>query len=136
MSSLFSVLGIAGSGIDAMQTWIDTSGGNVANANDAVATNQPTYAAETTILTPAGPVLPGQGGQGVTATVQLGSTTGILASEPNNPLANAKGEVKLPNVSIANELVNLIQAQDGYQADTSVLQKAISAYQSGLTIGS
>jgi len=44
--------------------------------------------------------------------------------------------VKVPDVSLSGELVNLMQAQDGYEADTSVLQKAITAYQSGLTIGS
>lgn len=137
MSSLFSVLGIAGSGVDAMQTWINTSGGNIANSNDAVSPNKPAYAEETTVLSPTGPVgVPGQTGTGVTATVRLGSTAGVLAYEPSNPLANAQGEVRLPNVSISNELVNLIQAQNGYQADTSVLQKAVAAYQSGLTIGS
>jgi len=134
--SLFSAIGIAGSGVDAMQTWIDTSGGNIANANDAVAVGKPTYAEETTVLSADGSPVPGDSGVGVTATVALGSTTGELAYQPDNPLANAEGEVKVPDVSLSGELVNLMQAQDGYEADTSVLQKAITAYQSGLTIGS
>lgn len=136
MSSLFSVLGIAGSGIDAMQTWINTTGGNIANANDAVPLNKPAYAPETTVLTPSGGVVPGQPGVGVQATVQLGSTAGIVAYNPASPLANAQGLVRMPQVSLSGELVNLIQAQDGYQADTSVLQKAVAAYQAGLSIGS
>ena len=136
MSNLFAALGIAGSGVDAMQVWLNTSGGNIANANDVTTTNKPTYAEETTLLTPSASGIPGQAGAGVSASVALGPTTGIVAYEPSNPLANTKGEVKLPNVSLSNELVNLIQAQDGYQADTSTLQKAIAAYQSGLTIGS
>lgn len=135
MSGLFSALGIAGSGVDAMQTWINTTGGNIANANDTVAVNKPTYAEEATVLAPAA-TIPGQPGVGVSASVQLGSSTGIVAYEPHNPLANAQGLVRVPNVSMSNELVNLIQAQDGYQADTSVLQKAVAAYQAGLTIGS
>ncbi len=136
MSGLFGALGISASGIDAMQVWLDTSGGNIANANDAVAMNKPAYAPETTILTPSAGALPGEVGQGVSASVQLGSAAGVVAYQPNNPLADANGEVKLPAVSLSSELVNLIQAQEGYQADTSALQKAISAYQSGLAIGS
>lgn len=134
--SLFSALDIAGTGVNAMQTWIDTTGGNIANANDAVAPNKPTYAEETTVLSANAAPIPGQPGVGVRATVALGSNKGILAYQPSNPLANAQGLVREPNVSLSNELVNLIQAQDGYQADTSVLQKAVAAYQSGLTIGS
>ncbi|HET9061227.1 MAG TPA: flagellar basal body rod C-terminal domain-containing protein [Acidimicrobiales bacterium] len=134
MSSLFSVLGIACSGVDAMQTWLDAAGGNIANANDVVSPNQKTYADELTLLSPTG--APGQAGMGVQASVVLGPNSGVLAYAPNNPLANAQGDVKYPQVSTSHELVNLIQAQDAYQANTSVMQKAISAYRSGLTIGS
>ncbi|MDA8034586.1 MAG: flagellar basal-body rod protein FlgC [Actinomycetota bacterium] len=135
MSDVFGALGIAGSGVDAMQTWIDTTGGNIANANDAVPVNQRTYAEETTILSPQS-VGAGQPGTGVSAGVQLGSNAGVIAYEPHSPMANAQGLVRVPNVSLSTELVNLIQAQNGYQADTSVLQKAVAAYQAGLTIGS
>jgi flagellar basal-body rod protein FlgC len=134
--SLFSAIDIAGTGVDAMQTWIDATGGNIANANDTVAPNKPTYAEETTVLSANASPIPGDPGVGVQATVVLGSNAGVLAYDPSSPLANAQGLVREPNVSISNELVNLIQAQDGFQADTSVLQKAVAAYQSGLTIGS
>ena len=72
----------------------------------------------------------GSGGGGA------GSNAGVIAYEPHSPMANAQGLVRVPNVSLSTELVNLIQAQNGYQADTSVLQKAVAAYQAGLTIGS
>ncbi|MDA8291448.1 MAG: hypothetical protein M0Z33_07215 [Actinomycetota bacterium] len=134
--TLFSALSIAGSGVDAMQTWIDTAGGNIANANDAVPPNQPAYAAQTTLLSPVGSPIPGQVGSGVQATVAEGSTTGVLAYEPNNPIAGPNGEVRVPNVSISNQLVGLIEAQTGYQANTSFMAHAVAAYQSGLTIGS
>lgn len=136
MSGLFSAIGIAGSGVDAMQTWINATGGNIANANDAAPVNQRTYAEETTNLSPASSGVPGQPGVGVTASVTLGSNAGIVAAQPHNPIANAQGLVRVPDVSMSNELVNLIQAEDGYQADTSALQKAVSAYQAGLSIGS
>lgn len=134
--SLFSALGISGSGVDAMQTWIDTAAGNIANANDAVAPGQPAYAAQTTVLSPASAQLPGQTGDGVQASVVEGSTAGVLAYEPNNPVAGPNGEVRLPDVSMTDQLVGLIQAQNGYQADTNAMAHAVAAYQSGLTIGS
>lgn len=134
--SMFSALSTAGTGVDAMQTWIDATGANVANANDAVATNQPAYAEQTAVFTPVGAMVPGQPGGGVSATVTEGSTAGIIAHDPTSPLANSQGNVKLPAVSIADQLVGLIQAQGGYQANTDVMARAIAAYQSGLTIGS
>lgn len=136
--SLFGALPIAGSGIDAMQTWIDTSGGNIANANDVTPTSQPTYAAQTPVLT-ADPAPAGSDGigQGVSVTsIALGSTAGVLQQDPTNPLADAQGNVRTPAISMADQLVSLIEAQDGYQMDTATLQQAMSAYQAGLTIGS
>lgn len=133
--TLFSALNIAGTGADAMQTWIDTSGANVANANDVVATNKPAYAEQTAVFTPISAAIPGQPGEGVATTVTEGSTAGIVAYEPNSPLADNKGDVKLANVSLSDQLVGLIQAQNGYQANTDVMSRAVAAYQSGLTIG-
>ncbi|MHB1598624.1 MAG: flagellar basal body rod protein FlgC [Acidimicrobiales bacterium] len=134
--TLFSSINISGTGVDAMQTWIDTAGGNIANANDVVATNAPAYATETPVFTPVGGTLPGAPGAGVSTSVALGSTAGVIVSEPGNPLANAQGEVKVPSVSLGDQLVGLIQAQEGYQANTVAITHAVAAYQSGLAIGS
>lgn len=136
--SLFGALSITGSGVDAMQTWIDTSGGNIANANDVTSTNQPAYAAQTPVLM-ADPAAMGSDGvgQGVSVTaIALGSTAGVLEHQPGNPLADARGNVRIPDVSMAAQLVGLIEAQDGYQANTAAMQRAQAAYQAGLTIGS
>jgi flagellar basal-body rod protein FlgC len=135
--SMFGVLPIAASGADAMQTWIDTAGGNIANMDDAVSMTQPAYAEQTPILAPAGNLAPGTPAQGVAVTsVQLGDTTGIVSDEPGSPLANATGEVKLPDVSMSDQLTGMIEAQENYQADTVVMQRAQTAYSAGLAIGS
>ena len=134
--SLFSALSTAGTGVDAMQTWIDAAAANVANANDAVATSQPAYAEQTAVFTPVAAPIPGQPGGGVSASIAEGSTAGVITYDPTSALANSQGDVKLPALSIADQLAGLIQAQDGYQANTVVMARAIAAYQSGLTIGS
>jgi len=134
--SLFGVLPVATSGADAMQTWIDTSAGNLANMDDAVPTGQPAYAEETPFLAPAGNQVPGTPGEGVAVTtIELGDTTGVVAHQPGNPIADAQGNVKLPDVSVADQLTGMIEAQESYQADTVVMARAQAAYTAGLTIG-
>ena len=135
--SLFEAIGISGSGVDAMQTWIDTSSGNIANSEDAATPGKPTYAAQTPTFSPL-PASPGSGtGDGVKVTgISLGNTAGQIAHEPNNPLADSKGNVSLPNISMSDQLVQVMEAQQAYSADSSALTRAVTAYKAGLTIGS
>lgn len=135
--SLFDALGISGSGIDAMQTWIDTSAGNLANVNDAVTPGKPTYAEQTPVFSEL-PAAPGEdSGNGViVSSIALGGTAGQIEENSGSPAANAKGEVALPNISTADQIEQVLEAQQAYSADSSALNKAVAAYQSGLTIGS
>lgn len=133
--SLFGALNISGSGIAAAQTWINTTGGNLANANDAVAVKTPSYAQETPVFTPVG--VPGAAGQAVAVSgIALGTTAGPIAYQPSNPLANAQGDVRMPAIDMASQMVGLIQAQDAYQANTFAMTRAKSAYKAALTLGS
>ncbi|HZU81239.1 MAG TPA: flagellar basal body rod C-terminal domain-containing protein [Acidimicrobiales bacterium] len=135
--SLFGPLGASASGIDAAQTWIDAIAGNVANSNDVASVGQSVYQEQEPILTPTGATGPGQIGDGVAVSgVALGSAAGTVESDPGSVLANSQGLVRVPNVDLAQQMTNLIQAQDTYQANTAALQRAITAYQSALTLGS
>ncbi len=136
--SLWGALSISGSGVDAMQTWIDTSAGNVANMNDQAPVGSTAYGEQTPVLTPAAPP-PGSGGTGdgvMVAKVAIGTTKGVVEYQPTSPLANAQGDVVVPNVNLADQMVGMIQAQDSYQANTAMMQRAKAAYAAGLTIGS
>lgn len=133
--TLFGAINVSGSGIDAAQTWINTTAGNLANANDVVPTSSGAYATQTPFFVPVG--VPGQVGSGVAvAGVQLGDTVGMIEYQPNNPMADAKGNVRVPDVNTGAQMVGLIQAQSAYQANTSALAHAKQAYQSALTLGS
>lgn len=140
MSSLFSAIGISGSGADAMQTWIDTSAGNIANINDTAAVGSPTYAQQTPVLVPTQPqgtAGGGGGGEGVAVKmVELGTTKGVPVEEATNPLANAQGEVLVPNITLGNQIANAISAEESYSANTLMIARAKQSYQAGLTIGS
>lgn len=133
--TLFGALNISGSGVDAAQVWINTTAGNIANSNDTVATSSPVYAEQTPFFAAVG--IPGQIGNGVAVTsVQLGSNAGTIAYEPNNPLHDIKGQVRVANVDLGSQMVDLITAQEDYQANASAIAHAKQAYQSALTIGS
>lgn len=135
--SMFEAIGISGSGIGAMQTWIDTTSGNLANINDTVAGGQPTYAEQTPVFTPVAGSTASPTGEGVqVSSIALGSTAGQIALDPSSGMANANGQVSTPNISMSDQLVQLMEAQQSYAADTSALNKAVTAYRSGLTIGS
>jgi flagellar basal-body rod protein FlgC len=140
--SLFGAIGIGASGLDAMQTWIDTTAGNIANANDQVPAGQPTYAEQTPIFAPDPSVSGGSGnggsGEGVTVSgIALGSSAGQLKYEPGGPVAaGTGGMVAVPTVDVATELTHLVEAQTGYQADAAAIERAKTAYQSALTLGS
>lgn len=133
--SIFPAIGISASGIDAAQTWIDTSAGNLANMDDAVALTQGAYQQQTPVLSAVGNVAgPGAGVE--VSSVQLGSAAGVVVSDPSSPLANAQGLVREPAISTGSQLVDLVEAQNDYQANASAYDRAVSAYQSALTLGS
>jgi flagellar basal-body rod protein FlgC len=54
---------------------------------------------------------------------------------PGHPHADAQGMVKLPNVQIAVEMVDLLSASRAYEANLSVARNARSLATKALTIG-
>jgi len=132
--SLFGSLDIAGSGIDAAQTWLNTTAGNIANMNDISPMDEAAYGEQTPVFVPSGTA--GQIGDGVSvAGIAEGDTTGIVQYDPSSPEANAQGEVRVPDVQLGSQMVDMIQAQTDYQANASVFADAKTAYQSALTLG-
>jgi len=67
--------------------------------------------------------------------VALGSAEGRIVNEPNNPLADAAGNVRYPDVDEASQLTQLIMAQRGYQANAAVVDRARETYEAALQIG-
>jgi flagellar basal-body rod protein FlgC len=132
--SLFGAIDISGSGIGAAQTWLNTIAGNIANMNDVSPTDEAAYGAQTPVFTPTATV--GQIGDGVTVTgIAEGDTTGIVQFDPSSPEADAQGNVRVPDVQLGAQMVDMIEAQTDYQANTSALADAKTAYQSALTLG-
>lgn len=126
---MWSAIDTAGSAADVDQTWIDAIGGNVANMEDGVTPGKPVYQAQ---YVEAGEQANGEGVQ--VNTIDLGPKQGEIEYEPENPVANAQGEVEYPVVDLGSQLVDLEEAQASYQANAQVLSDAKTAYQSILDI--
>ena len=61
-------------------------------------------------------------------------TEGKLVHNPNHPDADENGMVRLPNVNPVQEMVNLMTAQRGYDANATAFETAKTMIQRGLEI--
>jgi flagellar basal-body rod protein FlgC len=125
---------IAGSGMAMHQTWMDTLSFNISNVNTARRTSENAFQAQYAI---AQSVQGADGsGEGVrTAGIAHGDPQGRVVYSPDNPLADAKGYVRMPDIDLGSQMSQLIMAQRGFQAQTAVLRNAQDVYSSALSIG-
>jgi flagellar basal-body rod protein FlgC len=134
MSGLFGALGIAGTGLTVYRKWLDAVSDNIANMNDAVATNADAFQARY-IVARAADYGSGTEGVQVGGAVLSGKTDGRIVNEPTNPLADEDGNVKYPDIDLGDQMSQLIMAQRAYQANLAVVDRAKDAYQSALQLG-
>lgn len=126
----FDAIGIAGSALTVHRKWLDAISDNIANANTAKPTSGPAFQARYI------EAVEGQGTSGVyVAGTSLGSATGRVVNDPSNPLADAQGNVRMPDIDLSSQMGQLIMAQRGYQANAAVVDRAKETYQAALQIG-
>jgi flagellar basal-body rod protein FlgC len=77
----------------------------------------------------------GGGGVGVSGVVFGGTPEGKLVNMPQHPLADANGNIRLPDTDLTLEMTNLLIAQRGYQANVTVASRARDTYKQALSIG-
>ena len=123
-------LGIAGSGLTLHRKWLDAVADNIANANTATATTGAAFQARYIVA---------QEGEGVSGAyvsgTALGDAEGLLVHEPDNPIADADGYVRRPDIDMAEQMGELIMAQRGYQANAAAIDRAKTSYEAALQIG-
>ena len=69
------------------------------------------------------------------ASIQYGDPNGRVTYAPDNPLADANGYVRLPDIDMGSQMSELIMAQRGFQASVQVTKTAQDTYSSALQIG-
>jgi flagellar basal-body rod protein FlgC len=135
--SLFSAFRIAGTGATAQGQRLNAVASNLANADSAAGPDGQVYKARHVVFesTPA-PESAAQGGAGVRVSrVVTDDAQPRRVHDPKHPLADAEGYVSLPNVNVAEEMVNMISAARSYENNVEVMNTARSLLQKTLQIG-
>jgi len=126
----FDAIGIAGTGLTLHRKWLDAISDNIANINTAKPTDGAAFQARYIVA---------QEGEGVSgayvAGAAYGSAEGRMVYEPDNPVADANGYVRYPDIDLSEQMGALIMAQRGYQANAGVVDRAKETYQAALQIG-
>jgi flagellar basal-body rod protein FlgC len=128
--AIFGAIGIASTGATVYRTWLDAISDNIANINDATSTSGKAFQERYIIAQPASD---GNGAQ--VGGALFGSAAGRVVYEPANPLADAKGYVRYPDIDLGTNMTELIMAQRGYQANLAVVDRARDAYQAAIQLG-
>ena len=78
----------------------------------------------------------GSTGAGVAvAGIELGNATGMLVSDPTNPMADAQGLVRRPDIDLGEQMSTMIMAERGYQANIANIDRVKAAYQAAIQMG-
>jgi flagellar basal-body rod protein FlgC len=128
---MFDNIGVAASGVAVYRKWLDAVSDNISNLNDVSPTSGPAFQER---FVQAAPIAGEMGGAVVTSTPS-GDATGLVVYEPDNPLADANGNVRRPDIDLGEQMGHLIMAQRGYEANLAVVDRATSAYQAALQLG-
>jgi flagellar basal-body rod protein FlgC len=131
---VFDTLGISGSGLMVHRKWLDAVSDNMANINTVNPYDQKPFQ-ERLIVAQSVDYGSGEGGVRVARAEFGGDPNGRVVYEPDHPMANEEGYVRYPDVDLGDQMVQLLMAQRGYQANLAVVERATSAYQAALQLG-
>ena len=128
--AIFGALNTSATGLHVYRTWLDAVSDNIANVSTARSTADNAFQARYVVAAA------GQGLSGVGVTgIALGSAQGRLVHEPGNPLADANGMVRYPDIDMGEQMTHLLMAQRAYQANLSVVSRMTDAYRAALELG-
>jgi flagellar basal-body rod protein FlgC len=145
---MFDALNVSATGLTAERLRMDVTAENLANAQTTRGADGQAYRRKEVVL---GEIAQG-GGFGAQLTKAMGSSSGAapggveveaitqdatpgkLVYDPGHPDADAKGYVRMPNVDTVAEMVDLITASRGYEANVTAMQTAKQMFAKTLDI--
>ncbi len=132
--SLFNILNVAGSAMNAQSQRLNTVASNLANADSATSANGEVYKAKQVVFSAMPVGENGATGVNVAAVVEDQSPMKVVY-DPKNPLADEKGNVTMPNVNVVEEMVNMISASRSYQSNVEMMNTTKTLLLKTLTLG-
>lgn len=131
--SLFNVFQIASSALTAQSERLNVTASNLANADSATGPDGTPYRAKQVIFQ-AQPAANGLSSVRVAGVVEDPSAPRRVY-DPKHPAADGQGYVSLPNVSVVDEMVNMMSASRSYQSNVEVMSTAKNLLLKTLTLG-
>jgi flagellar basal-body rod protein FlgC len=132
--AMFDTLGISASGLMVNRKWMDAVSDNMSNLNTVNPYDQAPFK-ERLVVAQAVDYGSGTGGVRVARVEFGGDPQGRIVYEPDHPLANEEGYVRYPDIDMGDQMVQMMMAQRGYQANLAVVERATNAYQAALRLG-
>src|SRR5688572_21925930 len=137
----FTALRVSGSGLSAERTRVNLASSNLANAETTRGPDGQPYKRldpvfQAVAMEANGAAAPGaESPMGVQVSqVVADQTPGKQVYSPRHPDADADGFVTFPNVNPVNEVVNLLSASRGYEANATAVETLKQMAQKGLDI--
>ena len=135
--SLFNIFSIAGTGMAAQSQRLNTVASNLANVDSAAGPDGKVYSARQVVFQSTPIDSRDTQAQGVrVASITESSAPPRRVHDPKHPMADKEGYVSLPNVSVVDEMVNMIAASRAYQNNVEVMNTAKNMLAKTLTLGS
>ena len=131
--SLFNVFQIASSALTAQSERLNVTASNLANADSATGPDGTPYRAKHVVFE-AMPAANGLASVRVSGVVEDPSAPRRVY-DPKHPAADGQGYVSLPNVSVVDEMVNMLSASRSYQSNVEVMSTAKNLLLKTLTLG-
>ena len=131
--SLFNVFQIASSALRAQSERLNVTASNLANADSATGPDGTPYRAKQVVFQ-AQPAANGLSAVKVAGVVEDPSAPRRVY-DPKHPAADGQGYVTLPNVSVVDEMVNMLSASRSYQSNVEVMSTAKSLLLKTLSLG-
>lgn len=136
--SLFDAMDIAGSSLSAQTVRLNSIASNMANANTVASSPEDTYRARTPLFKA---VLEtqlasdrSQMGVQIDRMEEIGGEP-RAEFNPGHPMADEEGYIYRPNIDVATEMVNMMQASRSFQNSIEAINTAKQLAMRTLTLG-
>jgi len=132
--SLLNVFDISGSALIAQSQRLNTVASNLANAESVTGPGGNPYKAKHVIFSAV--PLSNNASTGVEVQdVIEDQNPARMVYDPKHPVADKSGYVAMPNINVADEMVNMISASRSYQTNVETMNTAKTLMLKTLTIG-
>jgi len=135
--SLFNVFDIAGSGMSAQSTRLNTVSSNMANSNNVSGNKDDLYRAKNPVFATVMHDIAGRSQASGVRVVRIEESNqeATMRYEPNNPMANEMGYIYQTNVNAMEEMANMISASRSYQNNVEMMNTAKQLMLATLKLG-